>query len=203
MTIEAAQLLRCIKERAASLTQAVCSLSLFFSHSHGREMETEELKRPWFSTLLPVEKAAPNSLWKGSERLIGSSGYAGFPTAAPYLIFSVLPPSASVVPCSPWGVCVYVCVQPKDTSCGAFLNLFLLNQSMDELKILAPYIHKWQFDQQLKFYLRPAWWTLRGNQGKFCATSSVCEKPILRKLRATYSLLTWAHALLCWIGFTD
>ena len=46
MTLEAAQLLQCIKERATFFIKAVCSLSLLFPHSHGREMETEEFKRP-------------------------------------------------------------------------------------------------------------------------------------------------------------
>lgn len=45
-TLEAAQLLQCIKERATFLIKAVCSLSLLFPHSLGREMETEGLKCP-------------------------------------------------------------------------------------------------------------------------------------------------------------
>lgn len=71
MSSEAAQLLQCFKEIAVFLIKVVCSLSLLFPHSHGREMEMEELKRPLFSAPLPLDKKAPSPLCKKAER--GSS----------------------------------------------------------------------------------------------------------------------------------
>lgn len=112
MTSEAARLLQCIKERATFLNRAVCSLSLPFPHSHGTEMETEELKYPSFSTLSRGWEISQLTLWKGSERLLSSFGCTGFPVVAPYVIFSALPLSTSVVHTDIHTWVVRVCLCP-------------------------------------------------------------------------------------------